>query len=228
MTLAVIPARSGSKRLPRKNIKEFLGKPMIVWTILAAIESNVFDRIIVSTDSEEIAEISRQNGADVPFLRPAELADDVTPTIPVIRHAIEWISSHGGNHDAVCCLYPAAPFISPYMIKRAYNVMKEQPGGFVFPVSQFHPPIQRALRMDSQGFVEMLDGKNQLVRTQDLEETYFDAGQFYWGHTETWISNDYIFTGMSRGIAVDRSEAVDIDTEEDWRLTEKLISVSKD
>lgn len=172
MNVAIIPARGGSKRIPRKNIKEFCGKPMIAWSIEAAQQSGVFDRIIVSTDDEEIAEVARKYGAEVPFMRPEELSNDFAGTIPVIHHATDWLINHGGAVDFVCCIYATAPFIRPADIVRGLATLREQQGDYAFTVSKFPYPIQRALKVSSEQHISMFSPDMFHVRSQDLEESW--------------------------------------------------------
>ncbi len=225
MKLAVIPARGGSKRIPRKNIKPFGGKPIISWTIEAARESGCFDQITVSTDDHEIAEVALRLGAEVPFLRPDNLADDDTATIPVIRHAIEWFIERGYNYDYVCCLYATAPFISAEDIARALAIIEGNNLDYVFPVTGYPFPIQRAIRITEQGTVEMFYPENYRVRSQDLEQAWHDAGQFYWGRVGAWLTEKPIFSSRSAPIVLPRIRVQDIDTPEDWYLAEMMYEV---
>ena len=216
MKLAVIPARGGSKRIPRKNIKLFCGKPMIAWSIEAALQSECFDRIIVSTDDPEIANVALQYGAQVPFLRPPELSDDHTGTIPVISHAIEWFRAEGQQINQVCCLYATAPFVRPEDIHRGLQILNEKACDYAFSVTSYAFPIQRAVRINSEGRVEMFNPEYFNNRSQDLEEAWHDAGQFYWGQADAWVSNKMIFTPDSAPVLLARHRVQDIDTPEDW------------
>lgn len=216
MKLAVIPARGGSKRIPRKNIKSFCGKPMIAWSIEAAQRSGCFDEIIVSTDDEEIADVARAYGASVPFLRPAALSDDHTGTIPVIRHAIEWFAAEGKVVDKVCCLYATAPFVSSDDIAQGQLLLEDVSTDYAFSVTSFEFPIQRAIRIREDGHVEMFNDQHFNTRSQDLEEAYHDAGQFYWGRAEAWLEERMIFGNRSRPIVLPRYRVQDVDTPEDW------------
>lgn len=216
MKLAVIPARGGSKRIPRKNIKSFCGKPMIAWSIEAALQSSCFDHVVVSTDDAEIAEVARQYGAQVPFIRPAELSDDNTATIPVIRHAIEWFNELGQFPDQVCCIYATAPFVRSVDIQRGLDILTVAEGDYAFSVSKYSFPIQRALRISDQGRVEMFNPEYLNTRSQDLEEAFHDAGQFYWGRSTAWQKNIAIFGATSSPVLLPRYRVQDIDTEDDW------------
>lgn len=223
MKLAVIPARGGSKRIPRKNIKPFGGKPMIEWSIQAAHDAGVFDRIVVSTDDAEIAAIARDCGADVPFERPAELSDDHTGTIPVVAHAIDWHKANGQDPSQVCCIYATAPFIESVDIRRGAETLIQSGADFVFSVTSFAFPIQRAIRLCADGRVEMFDPVQFQTRSQDLPEAYHDAGQFYWGTKSAWQSGAPIFGPGSVPIILPRYRVQDIDTPEDWEEAEVLM-----
>lgn len=220
MRLAVIPARGGSKRIPRKNIRPFCGKPIIAWSIEAARSSGCFDRVIVSTDDQEIAAIAREFGADTPFLRPVELADDHTATIPVIAHAIEWHRQQGLVPLQVCCLYATAPFVRAEDLNDGLGVLVKEGCDYVFPVASYSFPIQRALRLTAIGRVEMFYPEHFTTRSQDLDEAYHDAGQFYWGTAEAWRSSKPIFSPAAAPIILPRYRVQDIDTLEDWKRAE--------
>lgn len=222
MRIAIIPARGGSKRIPRKNIKDFCGKPMIAWSIEAALQSGCFDRVIVSTDDDEIAEVARQKGAEVPFMRPAELSDDHIGTIPVIKHAIETINSHGRHVKQACCLYATAPFVTAEDLRRGLAMLQESDADYAFSVTSYAFPIQRALRITSEGGVEMFNPEHFTTRSQDLEEAYHDAGQFYWGIAEAWLQGKMIFSPTSLPVMLPRHRVQDIDTQEDLIRAEWL------
>lgn len=223
MRLAIIPARGGSKRIPRKNIRDFCGRPMIAWPITAAQESGCFDRIIVSTDDDEVADVAQKEGAEVPFRRPSALADDHTPTIPVIAHGIDASEAHyGTTAKDVCCLYATAPFVRAADLRAALDHLKHGAYSYVFPVTSYPFPIQRALRRDASGCVEMFNPDNFSKRSQDLEEAWHDAGQFYWGAAESWRAGDPIFGNSAYGLPLPRYRVQDIDTLEDWTRAELL------
>lgn len=224
MNIAIIPARGGSKRIPRKNIRAFAGKPMIQYAIDAARDSGLFDKIVVSTDDEEIASIARQAGADVPFMRPANLADDHTPTVPVISHAIDFCKQQGWPIEAVCCIYPGVPLLEAESIREAYALLT--PGGchYVFPVLAFESPIQRALKRTQDGATQPFDPRFVSTRTQDLEPAYHDAGQFYWGHRQAWEQGLSLHL-HARTIVLPDHAALDIDTPADWKRAEALYRV---
>jgi pseudaminic acid cytidylyltransferase len=222
MTLAVIPARGGSKRIPRKNIRPFAGKPMIAFAIDAAISSGQFDHVVVSTDDPEIAEIARERGAEVPFLRPAELSDDFTPTVPVIAHAIKTCTGLGMATELVCCLYPGVPMIDPADLTAARERLAATGASYAFPVAPFPAAIQRALRRDKEtGAAQPFNPEYVNTRTQDLEPAYFDAGQFYWGRRQAWLDGLNIHANGTT-IVLPEWRVVDIDTPDDWARAELL------
>jgi N-acylneuraminate cytidylyltransferase len=216
MRLAVIPARGGSKRIPRKNIKQFGGLPMIAWSIRAALQSECFDVIIVSTDDQEIAEIARSYGAEVPFIRPAELSDDHAGTIPVIAHATQWQNQYGANANQVCCIYATAPFVQSGDIRRGLEILQNTGAEYAFSVTSYAFPIQRAIRITAEQRVEMFEPKRFNTRSQDLEEAWHDAGQFYWGKAEAWLNAKPIFSLDAAPVPLPRHRVQDIDTPEDW------------
>jgi len=226
--IAIIPARGGSKRIPRKNIRLFAGKPMISYAISAALTSGLFDRVVVSTDDAEIAEISKSLGADVPFARPADLSDDHTPTVPVIAHAIRQCQMIGLDPAAVCCIYPGVPFIRASDLAEAFQLLLKRDGaGYTFPVTPFPAAIQRALRRSSDGIVEPFDSRYVNARTQDLEPAYHDAGQFYWGGVSAWLGGLCIHA-HGAAIVLPEWRVVDIDTEDDWRRAEIIFGAIRD
>lgn len=220
MKLAVIPARGGSKRIPRKNIREFCGKPIIAWSIEAAVESGCFDNVIVSTDDEEIADIAKQYGADTPFMRPAELANDTAATIPVIKHAIEWFADNQQKPELACCIYATAPFVTKEDLIRGRDLIASSDVDYAFSVTSYAFPIQRAIRITSENRVEMFEPENFNIRSQDLEEAFHDAGQFYWGDSDAWLASKPIFNSYSVPVILPRHRVQDIDTQEDWLRAE--------
>lgn len=223
MKIAVIPARGGSKRIPRKNIKLFGGLPMIAWSIRAAIESRCFDHIIVSTDDDEIASVAKAYGAEVPFIRPASLSDDHTATIPVIAHAIEWQSQRAISATEVCCIYATAPFIQASDIQQGLNVLQSSGADYAFTVTSYAFPIQRAVRITSEQRLEMFQPEHFNTRSQDLEEAWHDAGQFYWGKAQAWLDGKPLFSRDGAPIPLPRHRVQDIDTSEDWERAEWLL-----
>ncbi|TDO16636.1 MULTISPECIES: pseudaminic acid cytidylyltransferase [Halomonas] len=224
MSICVIPARGGSKRIPRKNIREFAGKPMIAWSIQAALASGCFSRVIVSTDDDEIAALAEAHGAEVPFRRPAQLADDHTVTIPVIAHAIDWLREQGEAPRAVCCLYATAPFVQADDLKTGLSALQGDDVDYAFSVTSYAFPIQRALRLTPEGRVAMFQPEHFTTRSQDLEEAWHDAGQFYWGRAEAWRAGTPIFTERAVPVRLPRHRVQDIDTPEDWLRAEWLFN----
>jgi len=222
MSLCVIPARGGSKRIPRKNVREFCGQPMIAWSIEAALRSGCFERIIVSTDDPQIAEVARQYGASVPFMRPPELSDDYTGTVPVIRHALQRVREEGSEPARVCCLYATAPFVRAEDLQRGFEVLDATACDYAFSVTSYAFPIQRAIRLAADERVEMFHPEHLNTRSQDLEEAYHDAGQFYWGTAQAWDESRPIFSRASSAVLLPRHRVQDIDTDEDWQRAEWL------
>lgn len=220
MRLAVIPARGGSKRIPRKNIKPFCGKPMIAWSIEAALQSGCFDSVVVSTDDAEIAEVAKQWGAEVPFMRPVALADDYTGTIPVVLQAIEWFQQNGQAPSQVCCIYATAPFVQVVDIRRGLDLLLTNDCSYAFSVTSYPFPIQRAIRITEKGRVEMFHPEHFNTRSQDLEEAWHDAGQFYWGQAQAWLEGRVVFSPASVPVPLPRHRVQDIDTPEDWQRAE--------
>jgi hypothetical protein len=226
MNIAVIPARGGSKRIPRKNIKAFGGKPMITYAINAAKNSGLFDHVLVSTDDAEIASIANAWGAETPFVRPAELANDFTATVPVVAHAIQACEALGWSFDNVCCIYPGVPFIEVEDLQGAFKQLQVGSDDYCFPVAEFPSAIQRALKRNSDGEMQPFYPEFQLTRTQDLEPAYFDAGQFYWANKRAWLSNSRIHSS-GIGYQIPSWRVVDIDTPEDWERAENLAMAIK-
>ncbi|MEQ8268857.1 MAG: pseudaminic acid cytidylyltransferase [Parvibaculum sp.] len=222
MITAIIPARGGSKRIPSKNIRAFAGKPIIGWSIEAAKASGIFDRIIVSTDDGKIADVARQFGADVPFVRPAALSDDQTGTLPVIYHAAKWLSEQGISVDLVCCIYATAPFVEPQALAQGLKAMKETGADFALAVTSFPFPIQRALRITAAGRLEPIDRQTILARSQDLEETWHDAGQFFWSKPNVLLDDLASLLQRAVPLRLPRHLVQDIDTEEDWTRAELM------
>ena len=225
MNIAIIPARGGSKRIPRKNIKSFHGKPMIAYSIEAALNSGCFDKVIVSTDDQEIADVAIKYGAEVPFLRPENISDDFATTMDVMQHAIQWCVDQDLEVDNVCCIYATAPFILPDYIKQGLVAVSSPNVEYAFSATSFPFAIQRAISVDQHGFVAMFSPEFANTRSQDLEEAYHDAGQFYWGKSSAFLAGKAIFAQHSKAILLPRKRVQDIDTPEDWELAETLFSV---
>ena len=219
--LGVIPARFNSKRILKKNIREFAGKPMIEHSIKEAHDSELFEHLVVSTDSELIAEISREAGAEVPFIRPDYLADDLTPTVPVIAHAINACEDLGWESSHICCIYPCSPFLKSSDLDKALILLKASGAKYSFGVTEFSSNIQRALKRNEDGTMTPIYPQFELTRTQDLEKSYHDAGQFVWGLRDAWINKENVHSN-GVGIVIPRWRSVDIDSEEDWTNAELM------
>jgi pseudaminic acid cytidylyltransferase len=226
VNIAIIPARGGSKRIPRKNIKAFCGQPMIAYAIKAAQASGLFEHVVVSTDDAEIQSIANSLGAETPFIRPAELANDFTATVPVVAHAIKACEALGWQLSNVCCIYPCVPFIEVNDLKGAFAKLTESGAEYCFPVTEFPAAVQRSLKHSSNGLMEPVYPEHELTRTQDLEAAFYDAGQFYWGTKQAWLNNNRIHTsGM--GYEIPNWRVVDIDTPADWERAERLAASLK-
>ncbi len=221
MKIAVIPARGGSKRIPRKNIKVFDDLPMIGYAIKAAFNSELFDQVIVSTDDEEIAEVAKSLGAQVPFKRPANLSDDQTVTVPVIAHAVNWINEQGAQIEVACCIYPCVPFLNAEDLIGAYKIFDQKDANYVYPVVAFHSSPWRAMTRPDDGPMNFIFQEYELTRTQDLPVCYHDAGMFYWGKASAWI-NGLKMHSNGYGYVMDGKKIVDIDTEVDWARAEQI------
>ena len=222
MRICVIPARGGSKRIPRKNIKPFLGKPVIAYPIEAALASGLFDEVVISTDDSEIASVAKQLGATVPFERPRVLADDHTPTAPVLIHAIEWFEKQGHTVTEMTCMYPATPFITKELLKEAYQYWKNAGASYCFSVSEFPSAPQRALTLTEQGRLKSLQPQYISTRTQDLPKAYFDTGMFYLCDAQVFKNKVPLYSDASVPFVLPRHIAHDIDTNEDWLYAEKI------
>lgn len=228
MKIAVIPARGGSKRLPKKNIKDFLGKPIIAWSIDAAIKANVFDLVIVSTDDNEVALISRKYGAATPFIRPPELSGDMVGTIPVIAHAIEWVSREMGPVEHACCIYPTAPFIEVSCIKKGLEILQQGNWKYVFTVCESRGNIYRSFFQPKEGCgVQMIFPEHFHARTQDLPKTYNDAAQLYWGTVDAWLNALPVFASYSYPLVIEKNKSQDIDDLDDWKIAENLFKAMR-
>ena len=223
MKICIIPARGGSKRIPRKNIKFFCGQPMISYSIISALESKIFDHVIVSTDDNEIAEVSLKYGASVPFIRPESLSDDYSTTTDVIEHALSWVQENIGRVELVCALYATAPFTNSKDLTNAYKeILKHKDCQVVYPIVEFDFPIQRAIKLTDDGSVKMFQPKHLLTRSQDLEKAYHDAGQFYWMKSNFIGSGVSPFSKIARPIKIPHYRVQDIDTEDDWIRAELI------
>ncbi|UFQ01806.1 pseudaminic acid cytidylyltransferase [Pseudomonas fitomaticsae] len=217
--VAIIPARGGSKRIPRKNLKPFDGVPMIVRSIRTALDSGLFEQVVVSTDDAEIADVARANGAHVPFMRPAELADDFTGTAAVIVHALQQLPAF----DYACCVYATAPLLQARFLHQGFELLEQHPDkSFAFSVTDFGFPVQRALTLDGQGALTALYPEFRNTRSQDLPTAFQDAGQFYWGRSEAWLGGEVLYSPASLPVILPRYLVQDIDTAEDWKRAEYL------
>lgn len=222
MTVAIIPARIGSKRIPKKNIKIFHGKPIIAYSIQAAHQTGLFNKIIVSTDSEELADIAISYGAEVPFIRPAELSDDFTGTDAVILHALNWLIDRGQDIQYMCCIYATAPFIDPVLIRNGLELLKSAEATSAFTVTTYPYPIYRSLKITENGRLRMIWPDYMNVRSQDLSEAYHDAGQFYWADVKKYLIEKIIFSKDAIPVVLPRFLVQDIDTDEDWQRAEAM------
>lgn len=219
-TLAVIPARGGSKRIPHKNIKNFCGRPIIAYSIEAAIESGLFEEVMVSTDSTVIARTAEEYGASVPFYRSKEASGDFATTSEVLLEVLEEYEKRGQHFEAVCCIYPAAPFVTPQRLSEAIELLKTKKADLVLPVAAFSYPPQRGLTYSEDGSVQMLYPQYMDTRSQDLEKIYHDCGQFYAFWTAGFWKNQNIMRGKIVPIVISELEMQDIDQESDWKLAE--------
>lgn len=218
--LCIIPARGGSKRIPRKNIKDFIGKPIIAYSIEAAVQSGLFDEVMVSTDDEEIVEVALKYGAKVPFKRSAENSDDYATTAQVLEEVLTNYRKSGVEFSSACCLYPTAPFVTPEYLKEGHNLLLDPEVASVFSVVKFDYPIWRGFTRNDNGVMKMVWKENINTRSQDLEPVYHDAGQWYWIKVEMFLSSKVLFTENSKGVKLSKLEVQDIDTEHDWHLAE--------
>lgn len=222
MNLAVIPARGGSKRIAKKNIRPFCGQPIIAYSIKAAQQAGVFERVIVSTDCDEIATVARDLGADVPFVRPADLADDYCGVVAVVEHALHWCQQQGQRIEAVCGIYATAPMIAAEDIRAGYDLLVNSEADSVLSVTSFPAPIQRALKINSDGNLAMFQPEHAMTRSQDLEPAYHDAAHFFWRANRIIKSKPV----REKALLIPRQRVQDIDTEEDWQVAEQLYRVS--
>ena len=227
MRIAIIPARGGSKRIPGKNIRDFLGKPMLHWAIEAARDSGLFDHMVVSTDSTEIAKQAVKAGADVPFIRPADLADDHAPTRDVINHAIHECTRIYGDFAQCCCIYPTAPFLTAEDLSSAWQLLQTERAPFVFSATAYSYPIQRAFYIAQDGSTHMFQPEHVKTRSQDLTPAYHDAGMFYWGQCDAFLAHLPMFAGASRPFLIPSHRVCDLDTPEDWERAEWMMKAKQ-
>lgn len=217
--IAIITARGGSKRIPKKNIKDFMGKPMLAYAIEAAKNSGIFDEIMVSTASEEIVGVARKYGASVPFMRSGKTSNDFAITYDVLKEVLLEYKKLGKTYDFLCCIYPCVPFLKAESLKNAYALMKSKNANAVTPVCKYPAPVEWAMRIENDGLVAD-DVEKQLIRSQDLKPAYFDAGMFYFYKTETFLSKRTTLFPNTLGYVIDESECQDIDTPDDWKMAE--------
>jgi len=225
--IAIIPARGGSKRIPKKNIKDFFGKPLIAYSIQAAIDSKLFDKIIVSTDDEKIANIAKEYGAEVPFLRPKELSDDFSGTDVVIKHTLDFLKAQGEEFNFCCTIYATAPLLEKEFLIEGFKKLKNSKAKNAFSSTSMPFPIQRTFKLNKAGRCEMFYPEHYLTRSQDLEEAYQDAGQFYWSNLKIH-SDKNMFSQDSIPIILPRHLVQDIDTLEDWKRAEFMYKAIKE
>jgi N-acylneuraminate cytidylyltransferase len=226
MKVCLIPARGGSKRIPKKNIKPFLGKPIIAYSIESALNSGCFDEVMVSTDCPEIAAEAEKYGAKVPFVRPPELSDDYCTTIDVIKHTVNWYSNNGCEISHLCCLYATSPFASGEDLSSAYHKLIESNSDYCVSVAEYTYPIQRALRSNDDARIEMIYPEHESTRSQDLETALHDAGQFYWGKAEAFLLGKPLLSKFTTPYLLPSYRVQDIDTLDDWKRAELLYKLS--
>ena len=215
-TVAIIPARGGSQRIPKKNIRDFCGRPIIAWSIETAKNSQLFDRILVSTDDPQIAEVAQRYGAEVPFIRPASLSGNIIGVLPVVQHAVQYLIESGFEISMACMIYATAPFLRVRDLMRGRKVLLENDCDYVLSVTEFPYPIQRALKFTENGRLAMIQPEHILTRSQNLELTFHDAGQFCWGASQAWLAALPILNETTSPVVLPRYLVQDIDTEEDW------------
>jgi N-acylneuraminate cytidylyltransferase len=224
--IAIIPARGGSKRIPKKNIRDFLGKPIIAYSIEAAIKSEIFDEVMVSTDSKEIAEIAKKYGANVPFLRSEKNSNDYAGLVEVAQEVLDNYKKEDQEFDYACMILPTAPFITKEKLKKANEILEEKDVDSILTVTEYSFPIQRSLKIEN-GYLKMRWSENMNKRSQDLEKTYHDAGQFYFFDVEEFYNQNKVYMEKSYPIILDNIEVQDIDTETDWELAELKYRMNK-
>ena len=217
--ICIIPARGGSKRIPRKNIKLFMGKPIMAYSIEAALKSGIFDEVMVSTDDEEFAKIAEQYGANVPFMRSEKTSNDYAITVEVIEEVLSMYKERGNTFDVVCCLYSTAPFVTPNRLKEAFSMINEDADA-AFTVVEYSFPIQRSHRIDNNGYIKMIQPEHYASRSQDLEKTYHDAGQFYFAKISSFNTERTFWCKRTKPLILSELEVQDLDTETDWKLAE--------
>ncbi len=219
-SIAIIPARGGSKRIPRKNIKSFLGKPIIAYSIEAAIKSKIFQKVMVSTDDNQIAEISRKYGADVPFLRSKKNSDDHAVTADVLEEVLREYEKRGIQYSYICCIYPTSPFTTTKLLKKSKKMLIQSRVDSVIPIVRYSYPIQRALKKDHDDIIDFINPENINKRSQDFTLSYHDAGQFYWLNVFQFKRQKRLFMNRTLGIELFEGQVQDIDVKDDWNIAE--------
>jgi pseudaminic acid cytidylyltransferase len=225
MIFAIIPARGGSQRIKKKNIKKFYSKPILYWTIKALKQSRLFSKIILTTDDNQIKKTGEQLGFDYIISRPSNLADNYTPTKPVVEHAIRVLKKKFKIKYA-CCVYPCNPFLNSLDLKKSFNILKKNKNKFVFPITEYMHPVQRAFKLAKKNILIFFSKKYELTRTQDLVKSYHDAGQFYWGSVNNWLSKKKMHSN-GIGLPIPKWRVVDIDNLQDWKRAELLFKILK-
>jgi pseudaminic acid cytidylyltransferase len=225
VSFAIIPARGGSQRIKKKNIKKFYSKPILYWTIKALKRSKLFAKIVLTTDNTQIAKVANQLGVDYIIIRPVDLADNYTPTKPVIEHAIIALKKKFKIKYA-CCVYPCNPFLNSLDLKKSFKILKKNKNNFVFPITEYTHPIQRAFKLAKKNKLIFFTKKHELTRTQDLVRSYHDVGQFYWGSVRNWLSKKKMHSN-SIGLPIPKWRVVDIDNLQDWKRAELLFKILK-
>jgi pseudaminic acid cytidylyltransferase len=226
MIFAIIPARGGSQRIKKKNIKKFYSKPILYWTIKVLRQSRLFSKIVLTTDDNQIKKIGEQLGFDYIISRPANLGDNYTPTKPVIDHAIRVLNTKFKIKYA-CCVYPCNPFLNSLDLKKSFKILKKNKKKFVFPITEYSHPIQRAFKLAKKNKVFFFSKKHELTRTQDLVKSYHDVGQFYWGLAKNWLNNKMNIHSNGIGFKIPKWRSIDIDTPQDWHRAELLFGYLK-
>jgi N-acylneuraminate cytidylyltransferase len=225
--IAIIPARGGSKRISKKNIKNFLGQPVISYAINAAINSKAFDKVMVSTDNEEIADIAIRYNAEIPFYRSKQNSSDFASTDDALKEVIDYYNNQGENYDNACCIYPVNPFITEDKIIEGLKTLNSNNFDCVFSAVKYSYPIQRAFRINKDKKMRMINPDNYLIRSQDLDETFHDAGQFYWFKTKSFMKENKMWTDNTSIIELSENEVQDIDNISDWKVAEVKFQIQK-
>ena len=225
MNIAIIPARGGSKRIKNKNIRSFLGKPIISYPIKEILKSKIFDKVIVSTDNDKIANIAKIYGGEILFKRPKELSGDYSNTQEVIVHAINWIEQNIAKPKNICCIYPTSPLLKSIDLINSFKIFKTKKWDFLISATEFSYPIQRAFFEDKNGGIKMFQPKNYFKRSQDLTKSFHDAGQFYWGKYSAWLNKKKLFSKNSKFYKMPKLRVQDIDNIDDWKIAEKLYKI---